>query len=35
MTETALTPVEAKTMEQVVIGGDLAQLSAWRPCRLL
>ena len=27
MTETALTPVEAKTMEQVVIGGDLEQLS--------
>ena len=28
MPETALTPIEAKTMEQVAIGGDLAQLSA-------
>ena len=27
MPDTALTPVEAKTMEQVVIGGDLEQLS--------
>ena len=25
--ETALTPVQAATMEQVIIGGDLAQLS--------